>query len=241
MTSAELERNFNFFAPTEPGEGPLPVVFLFHGLGDSAESVIGYTDFDDLVDEGNFLLVVPEGANNTDGSQVFPVDWNTLAAQYNNDNQDLVFFDDMLKCVGEQFNVDADRIYITGMSGGGLMTTFVGLHRTDVVAAIAPMSGGYLQAWPAEVTTRPWLVGWGGENDIAVGTNFNDAANNLIANLLDSENSVIACNHNEEHTWPLAMTPAIWTFLSSFERGVDADPFAEGLPDVFPDYCEIVD
>lgn len=241
MTSAELERNFNFFAPEDIGSDPLPLVFLFHGLGDNAEGVIGYTDFDDLVETERFLLVVPEGANNNDGSQVFPIDWNILAAQYSNDNQDLVFFDDMLKCAGEQFPIDLDRIYVTGMSGGGLMTTFLGLHRTDVIAALAPMSGGYLQAWPSEVTTRPWLVGWGGENDIAVGTNFNDAANNLIDNLLSDDIPVIACNHNEEHTWPLAMTPAIYAFLSAFELGVDADPFAGGLPDVFPDYCEIVE
>ena len=202
-------------------------------------AVGAHPGFADLVEPNGFVLVVPDGANQRDGSQVFPVDWNILASQYDTDNQDLVFFDDLLKCVSEQYTIDPDRVYVTGMSGGGLMTTFLGLHRAEVVAAAAPMSGGYLQAWQSLIApAAPWMVTWGGADDFAVDVDFNDAANDLIGNLEADGAFVVACDHGGGHVWPREMTAAAWAFLSSFTRGDAQNPLATGdLPDAFPDYC----
>ncbi len=249
MVSAEIDRTFLVFAPDGVFEGSgegsgeaaaLPVVFLYHGLGGTAEDIVAGTGYDDLVDEGGFVLVVPDGANDDGGGQIFPVDWNILASQYDDDNRDLVFFDDLVTCLSEQLPIDADRVYATGMSGGGLMTTFLGIHRAEVLAAVAPMSGGYLQAWPGDFgPVRPWMVTWGGETDIAVDVNFDDTANALLANLADEDVPVVACNHGTGHEWPAEMTPANWAFLSAYVRGDATNPFATELPEVFPDYCEI--
>ncbi|MCB9508436.1 MAG: hypothetical protein H6700_01275 [Myxococcales bacterium] len=245
MVSAGLDRTFLLFTPDGASDGSgdpaaLPVVFLYHGLGGTADEIVDATGYDTLVNDGGFVLVVPDGANTADGSQVFPVDWNILASQYDDDNRDLVFFDDLLTCVGEQLSIDPDRVYATGMSGGGLMTTFLGVHRADALAAVAPMSGGYLQAWPSDFgPVRPWMVTWGGVADLAVDVNFNDTANALLANLAGADAPVIACDHGGGHVWPAEMTPANWAFLSAHVRGETEDPFATALPDVFPDYCEI--
>ena len=245
MVSAELERTYVLYGPSDVFEGSgevadLPLVFLFHGLGGDAEGMVLASEYNELVETERFILIAPDGANDADGGQVFPVDWNTLASQYDDDNRDLVYFDDLLKCVSEQFPVDLDRVYATGMSAGGLMTTFLGLHRSDVLAAVAPMSGGYLQAWPDDFgPVRPWLVTWGGEIDIAVDVNFNDTATALLGNLDAEDVPVVACNHNEGHVWPLEMTPANWAFLSAHVRGDTTNPFEDSLPEIFPEYCEI--
>ncbi len=45
---------------------------------------------------------------------------------------------DMLADIKEKFNVDEDRIYLTGLSMGGGGTVWLGLTRPDIWAAIAP-------------------------------------------------------------------------------------------------------
>ena len=237
ITSAELDREFILNAPDSTTGDPMPLVFIFHGLGGTAEGMRGYSGFDDVADE--FIRVYPQGARDG-GEQVFPVDWNILAAQYDNDNQDLVFFDDMLSCVSEQYNVDDQRIYITGMSAGGLMTTFLTVHRSDVIAASAPASGGYLQSWPSMLDREmPVLVTWGGESDTAVGTNFNDTNLALIEDLGAGDFVYATCNHNQGHTWPEGTTDSIWAWLSAFTLDSMDNPFADGLTDAFPDYCTL--
>ncbi len=62
--------------------------------------------------------------------------------------------DDVLRAVAlakEKFNVDSDRIYLTGQSMGGGGTWLVGTHNPHVFAAIAPVYGG----WDYRVWLKP--------------------------------------------------------------------------------------
>ncbi|MEM2058252.1 MAG: prolyl oligopeptidase family serine peptidase [Thermoproteota archaeon] len=47
---------------------------------------------------------------------------------------------EVIEAVKERYNIDEDRIYLTGHSMGGRGTWYLGLHRPDVWAAIAPLS-----------------------------------------------------------------------------------------------------
>ena len=43
------------------GRTRLPVVMLFHGLGDDAEGILAWTRMDELADTEDAIVVVPEG------------------------------------------------------------------------------------------------------------------------------------------------------------------------------------
>jgi len=49
---------------------------------------------------------------------------------------------EVIEAVKERYNIDEDRIYLTGHSMGGSGTWYLGLHKPDVWAAIAPLSAG---------------------------------------------------------------------------------------------------
>ena len=236
FTSAELERSFILNLPDGLTEAA-PLVFAYHGLGGSSTGMLEYSGLDALDHGEPVIFVVPNSARTAEGEREFPIEWNILAPQFDNDNQDLVFFDDIVTCVSEQFPVDDNRIYVTGMSAGGLWTTFVTMHREHVIAASAPMSGGYMQAWP-DPTPTPILISWGGASDVAVGTNFHDLANELIANVDASDFAYATCNHNQAHTWPAEMSAAVWSWLSGHTLG-EASPFVDALPPEFPGYCTL--
>lgn len=48
----------------------------------------------------------------------------------------------VLKSVSEEYHIDADRIFLTGMSNGGIGTWIIGMHHADLFAGIAPMASG---------------------------------------------------------------------------------------------------
>lgn len=238
--SAELDREFDVYLPSgaTATDTPLPVVFLFHGLGGDRKGIVGEYGFDELVDEGGFILVVPEGANNPDGSRYNGSEWAYLQPRYGSNNRDLVFFDDMLKCVGETWSVDSERVYATGMSAGGLWTTFLSVSRPDVIAAAAPYSGGFQHTFPSDISKVPFMVTWGGENDEAYDLDFHALSLALQASLDANSHFYIHCNHGQEHEVPKAQTPATWDFLSRFTLSGDkGDPFSGTLPESYPSYC----
>ncbi len=228
--SAGFERTFDLYLPNDadPAE-PAPLVFLFHGLGGDADEFITRTEMDTYVDDLGFVLVVPT-------SMQGGVEWDQLTLD---DNPDLTFFDDMVTCVTEQYNVDTDRIHATGLSAGGLFSSYLGLQRPAVLASVAPFSGGFLAGYPDPEPTIPYMVSWGGEMDLAFDQNFNELAMRMIGTLTENGHGLVTCNHNMEHVWEAEFTPWALRYLFDHPKGAAA-PYAAALPDAFPDYCNFV-
>lgn len=63
----------------------------------------------------------------------------------------------------DEYKVDSDRVYLTGLSMGGYGTWFTSMARPDLFAAIAPICGGGM-AWNADVLTMPVWAFHGAED-----------------------------------------------------------------------------
>lgn len=241
IKSAERDRTFEVRLP----EGPtptdaLPLVLLYHGVGGDAPGMIAESGYEKLLKTEKLILVAPNSERDAKtGKAVLKTDWYYGASLFDMDNPDLVYFDDLVNCVSNAYKIDPKRIYVTGMSGGGLESTFIGANRSAVVAAASPFSGGFLVKWPKYDHKVPFLVTWGGPEDTAYSQNFDTLAKQLIGYLVGAGNPTVQCNHGMKHTWPAEMTAASWKFLSSFTLDSKDNPFATTLPDVFPKYCSI--
>jgi len=108
---------------------PAPLVFAFHGLGDSKDLMPKYSRLDELASKEGFILVYPNGVNR---------DWPITVLRIKGE---LDFFDALCKHVEETYNVDANRIYLTGMSNGAIFVNLLASQRSEKIAAIAPHSG----------------------------------------------------------------------------------------------------
>ena len=53
-----------------------------------------------------------------------------------------MFFDALNEAVTKQYNIDPNRIYLTGMSNGAYFISLLASQRSEKIAAIAPHSGG---------------------------------------------------------------------------------------------------
>lgn len=133
--SGGTERSYVLYTPSHEANASLPLVFNFHGSGSSPERQEAQTDFMRLADLHGFALVYPVGEftnSVTSGS------WN---ANLDNGVDDVQFTRDMIEDVASMLNIDRKRIYSTGMSGGGRMTSRLACELADVLAAAAPVAG----------------------------------------------------------------------------------------------------
>jgi polyhydroxybutyrate depolymerase len=124
-------RRFRLVVPeTVDRTKPVPLVVAFHGmLIDSKDVMPKYTKLDELAVKKRFLIVFPAAVDRS---------WGIAADKV---VADLKFFDAILAEVGTRYRVDANRIYVVGMSNGGYFAHLVGKERSQNIAAVCSHSG----------------------------------------------------------------------------------------------------
>jgi len=109
---------------------PAPLLFAFHGLGDSKDLMPLYSQLDKFAEDSGYVLVYPNGVN-----KMWPLLINLA-------KDDLAFFDSLYESITGKYHIDLNRVYLTGMSNGSYFTHVVASERSDKIAAIACHSGG---------------------------------------------------------------------------------------------------
>ena len=148
--------SFVEYAP-QNAEGKLPLIIQLHGAGERGDdlSKMDVNGFSHIMDkEFKCRIVMPQCPEET-----------FWAARV----ESLVEFIGQLKGF---FNVDEDRVYLTGLSMGGFGTWYTAMARPDLFAAIAPVCGGGMP-WNAGVLTMP-VWAFHGVDDPTVSVNHSD-------------------------------------------------------------------
>ncbi len=139
----------------------LPLIIQLHGAGErgygkedlAKVDVHGFSQYLAKA-EHNCIVIMPQ----------CPVDTFWAASV-----ESIVEFITQIK---NEYNIDEDRVYLTGLSMGGYGTWFTAMARPDLFAAIAPVCGGGM-AWNAEVLTMP-IWAFHGVDDAIVSVNQSD-------------------------------------------------------------------
>lgn len=128
--------------------GMAPLVVMLHGgFGDGAQAERDY-HWNSEADTGRFVVAYPNGLLRA---------WNggtCCGLPENVDIDDVGFLTSMVADIEHRTPIDPARVYVTGMSAGGIMALRLGCQ-TNVFAAIAPVAGTLLtdcsQAQPASL------------------------------------------------------------------------------------------
>jgi polyhydroxybutyrate depolymerase len=141
------------FAPSKQA-GSAPLIFVFHGHGDTASNFIG-VDLQGAWPEA--VVVYFQGLPTRDGLP----GWQTERGQ--DADRDLKLVDIALASLRKTFKIDGYRVYATGFSNGAHFTYLLWAQRPAVFAAYAPVAG---RIRPAATPTEPKpLLHVGGRQD----------------------------------------------------------------------------
>jgi len=150
----------NFLLHVPPGysaDKPLPLVVVLHGAFSTATQTEQETGFSALADAENFLVAYPEGI----GLFGYLQHWNAghcCGKAADDGIDDVGFVAEVIATVQRRLNVDAQRIYLAGMSNGGMLTHRFVAERGELIAAAAVVCGAIgstLEGQPAWALSSP--------------------------------------------------------------------------------------
>ena len=247
IQSSGAARRFAVIVPDDLAEDEvLPVIFMWHWLGGSAKSFWERSAVQDAANVQRFIAVIPEAK----GDSLFKWPFTVLDTDARME-EEFAFFDDMLACVAEQFNVEPNCVSSTGVSAGALFTGQLAGGRGDRLAAIMPLSGGVggtVKPWKSAAHKMPALVLWGGPGDFCVAVDFNAASKELEAGLMKDGHFVAECIHNCGHSTPPFEVPddyttfaPLWMFALDHPYWLadGESPYQGELPAGYPEWCAI--
>jgi len=115
---------------------PAPLVIVLHGGGGTGEGMVRLTRFNAVADGGGFIVVYPDGVERhwNDGRGV---EWYRAHAA---DIDDVGFISALIDHLSGKLNIDASRVYATGISNGGMMSYRLACELSRKVAAIAAVT-----------------------------------------------------------------------------------------------------
>ncbi len=112
----------------------VPLVVVLHGAGATAREVERRYHWDPLADREQFVVAYPQAID-----RVWDEDGTT----------DVNFLRALLDDVGHRYPIDASRVFVTGISNGGVMTYRAGCALADRIAAIGPVAAWFPDCLPA--------------------------------------------------------------------------------------------
>ena len=138
---------------------PAPLVFLFHGSGGNGRGALDSSKLSATADRNGFIVAAPDGGIALAETNFV---WNIPGVPAvggrmpsTTDADDVAFVLATIDWLATQRCANRHRVYATGISGGGRMTSWLGCVAADRFAAIAPVVGLRAGNPLASDTTRP--------------------------------------------------------------------------------------
>ncbi len=267
IQTADGPREFLLVVPeaTDPGE-KLPILFMWHWLGGSANSFLEKGDVQTAANDQHFIAVLPVSK----GATIFGTSFNTrwpfdITQSSSRMDEEFEFFDNMLACVQQQFEVNSSCVSSVGVSAGALFNAQLAQARSNMLASFVSLSGGtsanWIKGWDGAARKLPAVVLWGGDGSpemdgnkdilgcFGIGMDFSVASRSLEEGLADDGHFFVECRHNCGHVEPPLTPPAgqskyagMWEFALDhpFWLPAGTSPYTtDGLPSGMPEWCAI--
>ncbi len=218
-----------------------PVIFAFHGLGGNYNNFVDDSCYNLESSVGDEAILVYPNALEFNGE----THWDVV--QWDDNNADLAFFDDLYKDIESSLCIDKRKVFAAGHSNGAVFSNMLGWNKGHIIRAIAPVAGfltgvennrGQVAAIQVHGTrdeffstdiARKSLNFWIDVNDCNGTETYEGIDSTYCVAYPDCDTNfpVQYCEHDlvdasgSGHAWPDFAGDAIWNFFKS-------------LPDVLP-------
>jgi len=242
--AAGTAREVDLKLPANPSGAP--VVFMWHGLGDTIANFSNAMGAGGLTTGLGAIVVTPG---------VLPGGlmalWGFPSALGDSSATDLGLFDDLLYCLDQQFDIDNERVYSVGFSGGALWTSYLLMQRSEYLAAALVFSGGVnipgsqglIFDYETPLHPLPVMLAHGGATDVynmvVAQLEFQKMVELMADSLVADGHFAVLCDHGQGHTITSPLLTAGYSFLQNHAYADVESPLASGLSAVYPSFCAI--
>ena len=239
------KRFFNVRLPSsyDPSNS-YPLVFVFHGGGGNGKNIEDTTDFTKKGDDEKFIVVYPYG---TGRLNKILLTWNCgfcCGYALENDIDDVGFIRALYEHLENEYSIDPNMVYATGISNGGIMSYLVGAELSDIFAAIAPVAaqiGGQAtiddELWQIPQPDNPVsVIAFNGMNDTRVpydGGKPSEGNAHVYSWMSTNDSISFWVEHNECNTTPER--------IISESGNIIIDTYSEGIDNTEVKLVTIVD
>jgi len=175
------DREYLMYVPDSyDGTISVPILFNFHGFGGSVEEFMEYADLRSVAETNTFILVYPQGSCLEGSSH-----WNPCPNGPGNKSEadDIGFVEAMINQISSEYYIDLNRVYAGGYSNGGMMAYGLANYKSDLIAAVASVSGTMLNCTGSTNHPMPVVHLHGTSDDVV---SYNGSTDwNSVQNTLD--------------------------------------------------------
>lgn len=191
---------------------PTPIVLNFHGFGGSASDYMREADMRSVAERDTFILIYPQGSC-LDGA----THWNPcpIGGDNKSDVDDFGFIEALINDISSEYTVDTERIYAVGYSNGSMMAYGLASFKSDLIAAVASVSGTMLDCINPSNHPMP-ILHLHGTSDSVIPYDGNGAYNSAQTTL---DYWIAFNNTNTTPTVNMASNGGITIEHSSYEGG----------------------
>lgn len=145
MEHGGVTRSYRVHAPAgyDPAT-PVPLVMALHPYPGDGQEMSALSGLDDVAAREGFLVAYPDG-----------IDGGFNAFVCCGDADDVGYLEALTEHLVQEWSVDPDRVYLTGVSNGGDLSFRAAVEAPGVFAAIGAVSGGFIGARAAEADYAP--------------------------------------------------------------------------------------
>lgn len=130
-----ITREYRLYIPaTYNGSEEVPLVFNLHGMTSNHIQQEIFGDFRPIADTANFIICHPMGLIDNNGN----THWNCVGTS---SVDDVGFLSALIDTLATEYSINLNRVYSTGMSNGGFMSSELACTISERIAAIACVAG----------------------------------------------------------------------------------------------------
>ncbi len=157
-----MSRKYLIHVPHSYKGEEIPLVLFLHGAGGNSEGAAKKYGWTRKADEESFIVVFPEATpldlTKPSHFRTNPNVWNSGLPHVKKSVDDIAYLRKVIEDVSKRYKVDPRRVYMTGFSSGASMTFRAGIELSDILTAIAPVSGHLMVEHPKPKRTMSMML-----------------------------------------------------------------------------------